>query len=99
MGIGSNLMVELQEQEIEEQNYQNIVDEAAHYVVNEKMSREEAFAKAKNLHEQRQDKDNYVVIDEETMEVEYLQSDLKEPVFQKTKQLEAVSSELFTQFE
>jgi len=99
MGIGSNLMVEIQEQEIEEQNYQGIVNEAAHYVVNEKMPRKEAFYKAKELCEQRQDKDNYIVIDEETMEIEYLQSELKEPIFKKTKQLEAVSNELFKEFE
>ena len=99
MGIGSNLMVEMQEQELEEENYRNIVDEAAHYVVNEKMSREEAFAHSKNLHEKRQDKDNYVVTDEETGEIEYLQSELKEPVFEKTKQIKAVASELFEKFE
>ena len=99
MGIGSNLMVEMQEQELEEENYRNIVDEAAHYVVNKKMSREEAFAHSKNLHEERQDKDNYVVTDEETGEREYLQSGLEEPVFEKTKQIKAVASELFEKFE
>ena len=99
MGIGSNLMVELQEQELEEQNYQSIIDEAAYYVVNEKMPRKEAFKEAKELNEQRQDKDNYIVIDEETMEIEYLQSELNEPIFKKTKQLEAVANELFTEFE
>ncbi len=77
MGIGSNLMVEMQEQEIEEENYRNIIDKAAHYVVNEKMSREEAFHRSKNLQEQRHDKDNYVVIDEDTGEIEYLQSELQ----------------------
>lgn len=97
--MSADYIIEMQEQEVEEQNYRSIIDEAAHYVVNEKMSREEAFAKAKDLHEQRQDKDNYVVVDEETMEVEYLQTELKEPVFQKNKQIEAVSNELFTQFE
>ena len=99
MGIGSNLMVELQEQEIEEQNYRSIIDETAHYVVNEKMLRKEAFDKAKELHEQRQDKDNYIVVNEETMEIEYLQSELKEPIFKRTKQLEAVANELFEEFE
>jgi len=96
--MSADYIIEMQEQEVEEQNYRSIIDEAAHYVVNEKMSREEAFNKAKNLYEQRQDKGNYVV-DEETMEVEYLQTKLKEPVFQKNKQIEAVSNELFTQFE
>ena len=99
MGIGSNLMVELQEQEIEEQNYRSIINETAHYVVNEKMPRKEAFDKAKELHEQRQDKDNYIVVNEETMEIEYLQSELKEPIFKRTKQLEAVANELFEEFE
>ena len=99
MGIGSNLMVEMQEQEIAEQKYQSIIDEAAHYVVNEKMSRKEAFEHSKNLHEEREGKDNYVVIDEDTMEIEYLHSNLKEPKFEKTKQIEAVANELFEQFE
>lgn len=99
MGIGSNLMVEMQEQEIEEQKYQSIVYEAAHYVVNEKMSRQEAFEHSKNLHEEREDKDNYIVTDEDTMEREYLYSNLKEPKFEKTKQIEAVANELFEQFE
>ncbi|WP_321469600.1 hypothetical protein [Halarcobacter sp.] len=40
MGIGSNLMVELEEQSIADENFQNIIYEAAHYVVNEKMSRD-----------------------------------------------------------
>lgn len=98
MGIGSNLMVKMREQELEEENYHNIIEEAAHYIINERMSRKEAFAHAKNLHEKRQDKNNYVAVDEETGEIEYLQSELKEPVFEKTKQIKAVISELFAEF-
>jgi len=97
--MAADYIIEMQEQEIEEQNYNNIIDEAAHYVVNEKMSREDAFAHSKDLHEQRQDRDNYVVIDEDTGEIEYLQSELKEPEFEKTKQIKAVASELFEKFE
>lgn len=97
--MGADYIIEMQEQEIEEQKYQNIIDEAAHYVVNEKMSRQEAFEHSKNLHDEREDKDNYVVIDEDTMEIEYLHSYLTEPVFEKTKQIEAVANELFKQFE
>ena len=97
--MAADYIIEMQEQEIEEENYRNIIDEAAHYVVNEKMSREDAFAHSKNLHEQREDKDNYVVIDEDTMEIEYLQTELKEPKFEKTKQIEAVANELFDKFE
>jgi len=99
MGIGSNLMVELQEQEIAEQKYQSIIDEAAHYVVNEKMSRKEAFEHSKKLHEEREDKDNYIVTDEDTMEIEYLHSHLTESKFEKTKQIEAVANELSEQFQ
>ena len=47
MGIGSNLMVELEEQRIEKENFQNIIYEAAHYVLNEKMTRDEAYKTAK----------------------------------------------------
>jgi len=83
--MAADYIIEMHEQEIEEKTYSSIIDEAAHYVVNEKMSREEAFAYSKNLHEQRQDKENYVVTDEETGEVEYLQSGLKEPTFKKNK--------------
>jgi len=97
--MASDYIIEMQEQEIEEQNYRNIIEEAAHYVVNEKMPREEAFAHSKNLHGQRQDKDNYVVTNEETGSIEYLQSELKEPIFEKTKQIEVVANELFEKFE
>jgi nitrogen regulatory protein PII-like uncharacterized protein len=97
--MAADYIIEMQEQENEEQNYSSIIDEAAHYVVNKKMSREEAFEHSKNLHEERQDKDNYVVTNEETGEIEYLHSELKEPIFKKTKQIEAVASELFEKFE
>ena len=70
MGIGSNLMVELEEQRIEEENFQNIIYEAAHYVLNEKMTRDEAYKTAKELHIERQDPSNYILTDEETGEIE-----------------------------
>jgi len=63
------------------------------------MSRKEAFEHSKNLHEERDDKDNYTVIDEDTMEIEYLHSHLKEPSFEETKQIKAVANELFEEFE
>lgn len=91
--MASDYIIEMQEQEIAEQKYQSIIYEAAHYVVNEKMSRKEAFEYSKNLHEEREDRDNYLVIDEDTMEIEYLHSYLKEPKFEKTKQIEAVANE------
>jgi len=97
--MAADYIIEMQEQEIEEQNYNNIIDEAAHYVVNKNMSRDDAFTHSKDLHVQRQDKDNYVVIDEDTGEIEYLQSELKEPIFKKTKQIKSVASELFEKFE
>lgn len=99
MGIGSNLMVELEEQKIAEENFQSIIYEAAHYVVNEKMTREEAYETAKELHEERQDSSNYVVTDEETYEIEYLHSYLNEPEFKKTSQIEAVAKELYDKYE
>ena len=99
MGIGSNLMIELQEQEVKNIKYQNIINEAAHYVVNKKMPRKEAFEHSTNLHEERDDKDNYMATDEDTMEIEYLHSHLKEPKFEETKQIKAVANELFEEFE
>ena len=99
MGIGSNLMVEIQEEEIAEQNYSNIIYEATHYVVNEKISRKNAFELAKSKNEQRQDSDNFIVIDEDSGEVEYLHSELIEPQFTKTKQIKKVAEELYSQFE
>lgn len=99
MGIGSDLMVELEEQRIEEENFQNIIYEAAHYVVNKKMTRDEAYKTAKNLHEERQDSSNYIVTDEETGETQYLHSYLDEPEFKKTSQIEAVAKELYEKYE
>lgn len=99
MGIGSNLMVELEEQRIEEENFQNIIYEAAHYVVNKKMTRDKAYKTAKNLHEERQDSSNYTVTNEETGEIRYLHSYLDEPAFKKTSQIEAVAKELYEKYE
>ena len=99
MGIGSNLMVELEEQRIEEENFQNIIYEAAHYVLNEKMTRDEAYKTAKELHKKRQDSSNYILKDEETSEIEYLDSNLDEPEFKKTSQIEAVAKELYEKYE
>ncbi len=98
MGIGSNLMVELEEQRIEEENFQNIIYEAAHYVLNEKMTRDEAYKTAKELHIERQDPSNYILTDEETGEIEYLDSNLDEPEFKKTSQIEAVAKELYEKY-
>lgn len=97
--MSADYIIKTQEQEIEEENYHNIIYETAHYIVNKKMSREDAFVYSKKLHEQRQDKDNYIIIDEDTMEIEYLRTELKEPTFEKTKQIEAVANELFHKFE
>ena len=99
MGIGSNLMVELEEQRIEEENFQNIIYEAAHYVLNEKMTRDEAYKTAKELHIERQDPSNYILTDEETGEIEYLDSNLDEPEFKKTSQIEAIAKELYEKYE
>lgn len=98
MGIGSNLMVELEEQRIEEENFQNIIYEAAHYVLNEKMTRDEAYKTAKELHIERQDPSNYILTDEETGEIEYLDSNLDEPEFKKTSQIEVVAKELYEKY-
>ena len=99
MGIGTNLMVELEEQRIEEENFQNIIYEAAHYVLNEKMTRDEAYKTAKELHIERQDPSNYILTDEETGEIEYLDSNLDEPEFKKTSQIEAIAKELYEKYE
>ena len=99
MGIGSNLMVELEEQRIEEENFQNIIYEAAHYVLNEKMTRDEAYKTAKELHIERQDPSNYILTDEETGEIEYLDSNLDEPEFKKTSQIEAIAKQLYEKYE
>lgn len=99
MGIGSNLMVELEEQRIEKENFQNIIYEAAHYVLNEKMTRDEAYKTAKELHKKRQDSSNYILKYEETSEIEYLDSNLDEPKFKKTSQIEAIAKELYEKYE
>ena len=99
MGIGSNLMVEIQEEEMIEQNNNDILYEAAHYVVNEEMEGEDAFELAKNRNEQRQDTDNFVIIDEDSGEIEYLHSELEEPKFEITKQIQDEAEKLRSQFE
>jgi len=97
MGIGSKYIVELEEDEIKEIEYQNIV-EAAYYVIVDKMERESAFKKAKELNELRKDPSNYVDNGEY---IEYLDSSLKEPEIpqEKKKQIKTVAKELYEQFE
>lgn len=99
MGRSSNLMIEMKEEELEENKKHSIAEEAAHYVINEHMSRKDALNRAKDLHEQRQDSDNYVVTNEENMEIEYLFSELKEPKFVRTPQIKAITEELYIKFE
>ena len=99
MGIGSNYMVESQEEEYRQNQYESIILEASYYVVNEKMSREKAFNHSKDLHEQREDKDNYVVVNEDSGEIEFLHSELKPPVIEETHQITAVAEELSNKFD
>jgi len=99
MGIGSNYMVKLQEEEYRQNQYESIILEASYYVVNQKMAREEAFNHSKDLHEQREDKDNYIVVNEDSCEIEFLHSELKPPVFEETHQITAVAEELSNQFD
>ena len=72
--------------------------EARNYVLNEKMTRDEAYKTAKELHIERQDPSNYILTDEETGEIEYLDSNLDEPEFKKTSQIEAVAKELYEKY-
>jgi hypothetical protein len=98
MGISSNFMVELEQEEIKEKEFDNIITETAYYVVYERLEREEAYKKAKELNELRKDPNNYI----DTGDcIEYLDCSLKEPIIpaDKKKQIEAVKKELYDQFE
>jgi len=98
MGIGSSLMVKLQEEEIREKEFENIIKEAAYYVVVDELSRETAFNKAKELNKLR--KDSQIQIDNGEC-IEYLDDNLNEPIVPKEKenQVNAVAKELYEKFE
>ncbi|WP_321469599.1 hypothetical protein [Halarcobacter sp.] len=63
------------------------------------MKKCQEIKKAKELHEERQNPSNYIIVNEETGEVNYLHSYLNEPVFKKTNQIEAVAKELYEKYE
>ena len=94
--IGSTLMVEFAEEELREEEFKNICDEAAYYVISEKMPREEAFEHAKDLAERRKDPDNMF---SDCDEIIYIDNELNEPKFKKTNQINAISKELQEQYE
>ena len=97
--MAADYILEGQEQDIAERNYHNIIYEAAHYVVNEKMSRTDAFSHSQTLHEERQDQKNYVITNEETMEIEYSEIRFEKPKFEETKQIKAVAKDMYEEFE
>jgi hypothetical protein len=94
--IGSSLMVELAEEEFRQEEFINICDEAAHYVVSEKMPRKEAFNHAKDLAERRKDPDNMLPSGDEII---YTDDELNEPELKITNQIKVISQELQEQFE
>jgi len=98
--MSADYIIEQQEEEVRESNYNSIIKEASHYVVViDKITREEAYEKSKELHIEREDPSSFVVTNEETGEVEYLISNLEPPVIKETAQLLAIKNELYSKFE
>lgn len=94
--IGSTHMVEVAEEEFREQEFKRICDEAAYYVVSEKMSRKDAFNYANDLSERRKDPENMLPSGDEII---YSDDELYEPEFKMTNQINAISKELQEKFQ
>ena len=97
--MSADYIIEQQEEEIRESNYNSIIKEASHYVAIDKITREGAYEKSKELHIEREDPSNFIVTNEETGEIEYLISNLEPPVIKETTQLLAIKNELYSKFE
>ena len=81
-------MVELTEQQIREKEFESVIQEVAYYVAVDGLPRKKVYEKAEELNQLRKNPDMYVDNGEY---IEYLDSDLNEPVIQKEKQINAIA--------
>lgn len=101
--IGSTLEVEKAEEEYNEQCFQEIIEEAAQFVVIDGLSRKEAFQKAKMLSEEREEamaNEQYVELNEDGL-IRFIDESLEPKSVPKNKkyQISVVAKELFEQFD
>ncbi|MFA7610170.1 MAG: hypothetical protein WCY51_01650 [Sulfurimonas sp.] len=92
--------VEQMEEEKREKDYENIINEAAAFIAIDNYKQQEAFDKAKSLHEERENSE-HVITDEETGEIQYLEDGLEPKVIPEDKkaQVYKIAERLYPIFE
>lgn len=98
MGRAKEVWMEQKEEEMREAKYQNRILEATHYILEENLSREDAYRKASELQSEREDPKNYTIINEEKHEISYLYDHLDEPDISITPQVKKIAEELYEKF-
>ena len=92
--------VEQMEEEKRENDYENIINEAAAFIAIDGDSQQDAFEKAKSLHEERKNSE-HVISDEETGMIQYLEDGLEPKAIPENKkaQIHKIAERIFPVFE